>query len=122
MKIISGNFGSLGTASFDDNGWIAVFGDKAAAYPPSQIQDAKAWREEETKISVLSVVLGIFTTAFLALMFGILGFISGLLLLLIGSKKHTTKHFVEVSFQDGNSFKAEASRKDMKRFFDFKTA
>ena len=122
MKIISGNFGSLGTASFDDNGWIAVFGEKAAAYPPSQIQDAKAWREEETRISVLSVVLGIFITAFLALMFGILGFIGGLLLLLVSSKKNKTRHFVEVTFEDGNAFKAEASRTEMKRFFDFQTA
>lgn len=122
MKIISGNFGSLGTASFDDNGWIAVSGDKAASYPPNQIQDAKAWREEETKISVLSVLLGIFITAFLALMFGILGFIGGLLLLLVSSKKNKTRHFVEVTFEDGNAFKAEASRTEMKRFFDFQTA
>ena len=120
MKIISGSFGAIGTASFDDNGWIALFGDKAAAYPPGDIEQSTAWQETEKEYSLLSVALGVIITFFLAVGFGILGFLGGLLLTIAGSRKNYKKHLVEIRFADGKTVTLLGSRKETKKFFETK--
>ena len=117
MSIISGNFGSAGKASFDENGWIAIFGDKSAAYSPSDIEQSNAWQEVKRDYSILSVALGLVISIVLGVTFGILGALGGILLTVAGSKKNYKRNLVEIRFTDGNVVTIEGSRNETKRFF-----
>jgi predicted ferric reductase len=79
---------------------------------------SSCWTEKEKEYSAISIVLGLFITFFLGAMFGILGFLAGLLLTIAGARKITTKYLVEIQLNDGNHLTLQGNRKETKRFFE----
>lgn len=111
MKIINGNFGATGAARFED-GMFYIGGMK---YQRESMHSMNFDTKTEKELSALSVVLGIFIMIMLGALFGILGFLGGLLLTIAGSHKKTTTYLVEIILDDGKQATVSCSRREYDR-------
>ncbi len=120
MNIVSGTFGTSGSAYLSKDGYIVVEGAKSLNYKPSDVLSLIAEQESESKLSFMGLVFGVLVTAVLFAFLNVVGLVIGLLVMYFGSKYTRTDDFVNIGFMDGERVRLECTPRQVERLVQFK--
>ena len=121
MKIISGTFGVKGDAFISKDRRLVVNAAKKAIYSNNQITSINTNVEKEKKFAVVGFVLGIIIfVPIIGFIFGPIGALVMLIILVVLGFYNDEKNIVDVCFSDGESIKLNCTNRMIKKLIQFK--
>ena len=121
MKIISGTFGVKGDAFISKDRRLVVNAAKKAIYSNNQITSINTNVEKEKKFAVVGFVLGIIIfVPIIGFIFGPIGALVMLIILVVLGFYNDEKNIVDVCFSDGESIKLNCTNRMIKNLIQFK--
>ncbi|UJS26005.1 hypothetical protein [Thiothrix winogradskyi] len=121
MKIISGTFGVKGDAFISKDRKLVVNAAKKAIYSNNQITSINTSVEKERKFAVIGFILGmIIFVPIIGFIFGPIGAIAMLIILVILGFYNDENNIVDVCFSDGESIKLNCTNRMIKNLIQFK--
>ena len=121
MKIISGTFGVKGDAFISKDRRLVVNAAKKAIYSNNQITSINTNIEKEKKFAVVGFVLGIIIfVPIIGFIFGPIGALVMLIILVVLGFYNDEKNIVDVCFSDGESIKLNCTNRMIKNLIQFK--
>lgn len=121
MKIISGTFGVKGDAFISKDRRLVVNAAKKAIYSNNQITSINTNVEKEKKFAVVGFVLGfIIFVPIIGFIFGPIGALVMLIILVVLGFYNDEKNIVDVCFSDGESIKLNCTNRMIKNLIQFK--
>lgn len=121
MKIISGTFGVKGDAFISKDRRLVVNAAKKAIYSNNQITSINTNIEKEKKFAVVGFVLGIIIfIPIIGFIFGPIGALVMLIILVVLGFYNDEKNIVDVCFSDGESIKLNCTNRMIKNLIQFK--
>lgn len=121
MKIISGTFGVKGDAFISKDRRLVVNAAKKAIYSNNQITSINTNIEKEKKFAVVGFILGIILfVPIVGLIFGPIGAVVMLIILVVLGFYNDEKNIVDVCFSDGESIKLNCTNRMIKNLIQFK--
>lgn len=121
MKIISGTFGVKDDAFISKDRRLVVNAAKKAIYSNNQITSINTNIEKEKKFAVVGFVLGIIIfVPIIGFIFGPIGALVMLIILVVLGFYNDEKNIVDVCFSDGESIKLNCTNRMIKNLIQFK--
>ena len=121
MKIISGTFGVKGDAFISKDRRLVVNAAKKAIYSNNQITSINTNVEKEKKFAVVGFVLGIIIfVPIIGFIFGPIGALVMLIILVVLGFYNDEKNIVDVCFSDGESIQLNCTNRMIKKLIQFK--
>ena len=113
MRIKAGSFGTSGRVVLLGDEYIDIRGDISDRYGVADVEKTESSTEQERHFGYLGFFIGTLLAVIVLLpLFGVLGALAGLVLVVAGSFYREEKRYIKMHFNGGKWIQVEAGRRD----------